>query len=319
MRFTVAFRSAETRPPTDRISTSRAGSRLLRRALACARWKVLSYSTPLCLKLADAAAAEPLPPRSRTYRRNHNAHARCYCERSRTFAAERLSLPLPPHLPVRPLKRKQQAPLVAQSHIRDAPAGARAHQREPRLPGGRPASGSVPGRGLPAPSRAPAGPSPTSRSVSWQRRSGRHRDSRLRPSQLSSRIAPVSWREIELGLVERAERCGSIFRIDPGNELARRFGRWRGASASATQDHLPAMSSTLRHSSSRTGATDRRDWRISSIFGELGLGLDVLQRDRADLRTGSTRTDTQSASLGSGRASRVIRMMPTTALSVMLQ
>src|SRR6185437_115060 len=83
--------------------------------------------------------------------------------------------------------------------------------------------------------------------------------------------------------------------------------------------HLPPISRTTFHSSSRTGATDRRDWRISSIFESRGSALisaSVTGRGRGF--TGSTRTDTQSGSFGSGCASRVMRMIPTTALSDML-
>ena len=57
----------------------------------------------------------------------------------------------------------------------------------------------------------------------------------------------------------------------------------------------------MSHSSSRTGATESRDWRISSIFARLRLGLDLGERHRPPSgRTGSTATDTQSGSLGSG-------------------
>src|SRR5690348_8746182 len=77
-----------------------------------------------------------------------------------------------------------------------------------------------------------------------------------------------------------------------------------------------ASSSTTSHSSSRTGATDRRDWRISSIFARRGSALiSASVTGRGSAFTGSTRTRTQSGAFGSGSASRVTRMIPTTALS----
>jgi hypothetical protein len=57
---------------------------------------------------------------------------------------------------------------------------------------------------------------------------------------------------------------------------------------------------------------------MSSIFASFGSALMSFSVTGSMARTGSTRTETQSASLGSGCASRVIRMIPTTALSVML-
>jgi hypothetical protein len=64
----------------------------------------------------------------------------------------------------------------------------------------------------------------------------------------------------------------------------------------------PASSRIASHSSSRTGATDSRDWRISSIFASFGSALIALRVTGPSGRTGSTATDTQSGSFGSGRA-----------------
>jgi len=62
-----------------------------------------------------------------------------------------------------------------------------------------------------------------------------------------------------------------------------------------------------------------RDCRISSIFASLGSALICLRvTGRSSARTGSTFTDTQSESLGSGAASRTIRMIPITERSSML-
>jgi hypothetical protein len=58
---------------------------------------------------------------------------------------------------------------------------------------------------------------------------------------------------------------------------------------------------------------------MSSIFARRGSALiSASVTERGNARTGSTRTETQFASLGSGCASRVMRMIPTTALSDML-
>src|SRR5947209_5097749 len=80
----------------------------------------------------------------------------------------------------------------------------------------------------------------------------------------------------------------------------------------------PDIPSTTAHSSSRTGATERRDWRISSILARRGSALISARVTGLIGRTGSTRTDTQFGSLGSGCAPRTTRMIPTTALSDML-
>src|SRR4029078_8832209 len=81
----------------------------------------------------------------------------------------------------------------------------------------------------------------------------------------------------------------------------------------------PAISRTTFHSSSVTGATDSRDWRMSSILASLRSALiSASVTGRGGGRTGSTRTRTQAGALGSGSAPRVTRMIPTTALSDML-
>src|SRR6478672_13177651 len=80
-----------------------------------------------------------------------------------------------------------------------------------------------------------------------------------------------------------------------------------------------AMSRIFAHSASRTGATDSRDWRISSILARLGSALIAASvTGFASGRTGATLTDTQAGSLGSGAGPRTTRMIPTTALSAML-
>ena len=71
---------------------------------------------------------------------------------------------------------------------------------------------------------------------------------------------------------------------------------WRGFG-----QFSPLICRILRHSSSRTGATDRRDWRISSIFASAGSALiSASVTGRGSGRTGSTRTRTHSGALGSG-------------------
>ena len=60
-----------------------------------------------------------------------------------------------------------------------------------------------------------------------------------------------------------------------------------------------ANSSNTFHSSSLTGATDRRDWRISSILASRGSALiSASVTGRANGLTGSTRTEIQLESLG---------------------
>ena len=55
----------------------------------------------------------------------------------------------------------------------------------------------------------------------------------------------------------------------------------------------------MSHSSSRTGATDSRDWRINSIFASLGSALIASSvTGRASARTGSTATETQARPWG---------------------
>ena len=64
----------------------------------------------------------------------------------------------------------------------------------------------------------------------------------------------------------------------------------------------PAISRTTFHSSSRTGATDNRDWRMSSIFASLGSALiSASVTGRCSGFTGSTRARTQSGAFGRAR------------------
>jgi hypothetical protein len=85
---------------------------------------------------------------------------------------------------------------------------------------------------------------------------------------------------------------------------------WLVATSNDAPDAFPIL-----HSSSRTGETERRDSRISSIFASFGSPLICFSVTGASGLTGSTCTDTQFESLGSGAASRVTRMIPTTCRS----
>src|SRR5207253_8162020 len=102
-------------------------------------------------------------------------------------------------------------------------------------------------------------------------------------------------REVTVEVGKRVEVGVAVIRKGVLEEGARgrglRLGRGR---REEQQDHRPPPSSRIVfHSSSRTGATDRRDWRINSILASPGSALICLSVTGPNGRTGSTAIETQ--------------------------
>ena len=94
--------------------------------------------------------------------------------------------------------------------------------------------------------------------------------------------------------------------LDPHERKRASRASWGGLSEvvlGLSGQSSPPSPASSSHSSSRTGATDRRDWRISSILASPGSALIVGQRHRLPSgRTGSTGTLTHAPSSPSGCA-----------------
>jgi hypothetical protein len=85
------------------------------------------------------------------------------------------------------------------------------------------------------------------------------------------------------------------------------------------QVRCSASSRIDAHSSSRTGETERRDWRSISRPARRGSAFIAFSvTGRSSGHTGSTATETQFESFGSGAAARATRITPTAALSAPL-
>src|SRR5581483_6081768 len=114
--------------------------------------------------------------------------------------------------------------------------------------------------------------------------------------------------EIAIEVGEWAKIGIPVVRVNMLEEHAGAFGLWltRGG-REKHQDHFPSpIFRICFHSSSRTGETERRDSRISSILASFGSALISFSVTGPSGRTGSTATETQSGSFGSGCASRVM-------------
>src|SRR3954470_8246867 len=79
--------------------------------------------------------------------------------------------------------------------------------------------------------------------------------------------------EEKLRMLEGAEAGASVIGVHADHEGLRAFHRLTSGEEEGDQHHLPAISRIRFHSSSRTGATDSRDWRINSILARRGWAL----------------------------------------------
>src|ERR1043165_5186145 len=100
-----------------------------------------------------------------------------------------------------------------------------------------------------------------------------------------------------------------LSRSNPQNASAKLSQMALGTTLRAVQAAIPRI---VIHSWSLTGETDKRERRTSSIFERLGSALIALSVTGPSGFTGSTATDTQFASFGSGWAPRLIRIIPPT-------
>ncbi len=92
---------------------------------------------------------------------------------------------------------------------------------------------------------------------------------------------------------------GGVARGEHEAAARRRYTAWRSLGVCSSVSGPWPRSRITFHSSSVTGATDRRDWRMSSILASRGSALISLSvTGRANGWTGSTRTETQLESSG---------------------